>query len=48
MCNSEPSRKMDDPRYIAGISEYEDDMTDEEWFETMGPSPLKSAGSAEK
>lgn len=31
--------KTDDPRYIEGVSDMDDDMTDEEWFEAMGPSP---------
>jgi len=31
--------KTSDPRYIPGVSEHDDDMTDEEWFEAMGPVP---------
>lgn len=31
--------KTDDPRYIEGVSDMDDDMTDEEWFEAMGPAP---------
>lgn len=30
------SHKEDDPRYVHGVSENDDDMSDEEWFETMG------------
>jgi len=30
--------KKDDPRLIEGVSSYEDDMTDEEWFSLMGPA----------
>lgn len=28
--------KLADPRYIPGVSEYDDDMTDDQWFEAMG------------
>lgn len=31
--------KESDPRYIAGVSEVDDDMSDEEWVEAMGPAP---------
>lgn len=31
-------RKEDDPRYVPGVSEHDDDMTDEEWYEAMGPA----------
>lgn len=30
--------KESDPRYEAGVSEHDDDMTDEEWFEAYGPA----------
>lgn len=35
--------KTDDPRYVPGISEFDDDATDEEWFEAMGPAPTRDA-----
>lgn len=31
--------KKNDPRYVPGVSEHDDDMTDEEWFWAMGPIP---------
>lgn len=31
-----PHSKIADPRYIPGISEFDDDMTDSEWWEEHG------------
>jgi len=31
--------KRCDPRYTPGISQHDDDMTDAEWFQAMGPRP---------
>lgn len=31
--------KKNDPRYVPGASEHDDDMTDEEWLWAMGPVP---------
>ena len=33
------TRKTDDPRYLPGVSEWDDDCTDQEWFDAMGPAP---------
>lgn len=33
------THKENDPRYLPGVSEWDDDATDEEWFEAMGPAP---------
>lgn len=35
------SIKLSDPRYTPGVSENDDDMTDEEWVATMGPATEK-------
>lgn len=32
--------KITDPRYVPGVSEHDDDMTDAEWREVMGPISL--------
>lgn len=31
--------KLLDSRYVLGRSEHDDDLTDEDWFDAMGPSP---------
>lgn len=41
------TRKTDDPRYIPGISEFDDDSTDQEWFDAMGPAPAQDAPDEE-
>ncbi|MDV6975313.1 hypothetical protein [Mycobacterium intracellulare] len=33
-------KKEDDPRYVEGESEFDDDMTDEEWRDAMGVPPM--------
>lgn len=35
--------KEADPRYVSGVSDVDDDMTDQEWFEAMGPAPAENA-----
>lgn len=35
--------KESDPRYVPGVSEWDDDSTDQEWFEAMGPAPTPDA-----
>lgn len=42
---SSPSTKNNDPRFIAGFSECDDDMTDEAWFLAMGPAPAAAAAA---
>lgn len=34
--------KNEDPRYVPGVSEHDDDMTDAEWNEAMGEPPSDS------
>lgn len=41
------TRKEDDPRYVPGVSEWDDDSTDREWFEAMGPAPAQDARDEE-
>lgn len=41
--NETTARKMDDPRYRPGVSEWDDDATDQEWFDAMGPAPAQDA-----
>lgn len=36
---AKPKLKVSDPRYVEGISENDDEMTDQEWAETMDPIP---------
>jgi hypothetical protein len=42
-CGSEDrvTSKVNDARYLAGISEIDDDMSDGEWREAYGPSPVE-------
>lgn len=40
-------RKTDDPRYIPGVSEWDDDCIDQEWFDAMGPAPDPDASDEE-
>jgi hypothetical protein len=35
-----PPSKHDDPRYVEGVSEFDDDLSDEEWFECYGPAEV--------
>ena len=37
------TRKTDDPRYTPGVSKFDDDATDQEWFEATGPAPTQDA-----
>lgn len=47
MSDTITTRKTDDPRYVPGVSEFDDDATDQEWFEAVGPAPAQDASDEE-
>lgn len=41
------ARKIDDLRFVPGVGGFDDDCTDREWFDAMGPAPDLDASDDE-